>query len=261
MWTAVAQKLSDLPAVCGFEVRALEPGEGRYPDTLQMLNEPHRGYVGLQSLHEFVYETDLHLAHVRESVSIRSRRCHPLPPPVASHSDARARRLLVLRTSLAHRADATAQRRRSSHSHSARATPRESRTGRARFRSRRAAHPPRFLTRASARFGGSAGRHAVSACGLRTACGLGTASRMSRSCSAKATSARTRRPARRCARRPRSRLERLTARQFDWYEHAYFPFVRRWADTVRAAAGPAGRDKMIFAEPIPNEVHLATPSA
>ena len=31
-----------------------------------MMNEPHRGYIDLQSLHSFDYNTDLHLAHVRE---------------------------------------------------------------------------------------------------------------------------------------------------------------------------------------------------
>lgn len=30
------------------------------------MNEPHRGYVELQSLHEFDYNTDLHLGHVRK---------------------------------------------------------------------------------------------------------------------------------------------------------------------------------------------------
>lgn len=30
------------------------------------MNEPHRGYVELQSLHAFDYNTDLHLGHVRK---------------------------------------------------------------------------------------------------------------------------------------------------------------------------------------------------
>lgn len=30
------------------------------------MNEPHRGYINLPSLHEFDYNTDLHLSHVRE---------------------------------------------------------------------------------------------------------------------------------------------------------------------------------------------------
>lgn len=34
---------------------------------LQIMNEPHRGYIELQSMHAFDYNTDLHLGHVRES--------------------------------------------------------------------------------------------------------------------------------------------------------------------------------------------------
>lgn len=30
-----------------------------------MMNEPHRGYIELPSMHAFDYNTDLHLAHVR----------------------------------------------------------------------------------------------------------------------------------------------------------------------------------------------------
>ena len=30
------------------------------------MNEPHRGYIELQSMHAFDYNTDLHLGHVRE---------------------------------------------------------------------------------------------------------------------------------------------------------------------------------------------------
>ena len=33
---------------------------------LQIMNEPHRGYIELQSMHAFDYNTDLHLGHVRE---------------------------------------------------------------------------------------------------------------------------------------------------------------------------------------------------
>ena len=32
----------------------------------QMMNEPHRGYIELQSMHAFDYNTDLHLGHVRK---------------------------------------------------------------------------------------------------------------------------------------------------------------------------------------------------
>lgn len=30
------------------------------------MNEPHRGYINVPSLHAFDYNTDLHLSHVRE---------------------------------------------------------------------------------------------------------------------------------------------------------------------------------------------------
>ncbi|KIJ64803.1 glycoside hydrolase family 5 protein [Hydnomerulius pinastri MD-312] len=48
MYALVAQTLGDLDGVLGFE----------------MMNEPHRGYIGLPSLHKFDYNTDLHLSHV-----------------------------------------------------------------------------------------------------------------------------------------------------------------------------------------------------
>ena len=42
-----------------------------------------------------------------------------------------------------------------------------------------------------------------------------------------------------------------TGRDVDWYTDFYFPFVKRWADRVRIVAG---EDKLVFTEPIPNEV-------
>ncbi|TCD69457.1 hypothetical protein EIP91_007583 [Steccherinum ochraceum] len=48
MWTALAKHVGHLPAVLGFE----------------MMNEPHRGYIDLQSLHRFDYNTDLHLGFI-----------------------------------------------------------------------------------------------------------------------------------------------------------------------------------------------------
>ncbi|KAH8977678.1 glycoside hydrolase superfamily [Lactarius akahatsu] len=48
MWEAVARAVGDLDGVLGFE----------------MMNEPHRGYVDLPSLHGFDYNTDLHLGDV-----------------------------------------------------------------------------------------------------------------------------------------------------------------------------------------------------
>ena len=34
------------------------------------MNEPHRGYIELQSMHAFDYNTDLHLGHVRKWHSV-----------------------------------------------------------------------------------------------------------------------------------------------------------------------------------------------
>ncbi|THH27123.1 hypothetical protein EUX98_g7072 [Antrodiella citrinella] len=48
MWAVVAKNVGDLPGVLGFE----------------MMNEPHRGYIDLQSFHQFDYNTDLHLGYV-----------------------------------------------------------------------------------------------------------------------------------------------------------------------------------------------------
>ncbi|KIJ98592.1 glycoside hydrolase family 5 protein [Laccaria amethystina LaAM-08-1] len=48
MWELVARSVGDLEGVLGFE----------------MMNEPHRGYIQIPSLHAFDYNTDLHLSHV-----------------------------------------------------------------------------------------------------------------------------------------------------------------------------------------------------
>ncbi|KJA23943.1 glycoside hydrolase family 5 protein [Hypholoma sublateritium FD-334 SS-4] len=48
MWAVVAQAVGDLDGVLGF----------------QIMNEPHRGYINVPSLHSFDYNTDLHLSHV-----------------------------------------------------------------------------------------------------------------------------------------------------------------------------------------------------
>ncbi|KAJ7118441.1 glycoside hydrolase [Mycena crocata] len=47
-YEVLAKAVGDLNAVIGFE----------------MMNEPHRGYIDLKSLHEFDYNTDLHLSYV-----------------------------------------------------------------------------------------------------------------------------------------------------------------------------------------------------
>ncbi|KAF8953065.1 glycoside hydrolase family 5 protein [Flammula alnicola] len=48
MWEMVIGAVKDLDGVLGF----------------QMMNEPHRGYINVPSLHAFDYNTDLHLSHV-----------------------------------------------------------------------------------------------------------------------------------------------------------------------------------------------------
>lgn len=67
MWELVAKTLGNLEAVLGFEVREF----CRLARPLvkvrraQMMNEPHKGYVQLPSMHEFDYNTELHLGHMR----------------------------------------------------------------------------------------------------------------------------------------------------------------------------------------------------
>lgn len=43
----------------------------------------------------------------------------------------------------------------------------------------------------------------------------------------------------------------MTGRKVDWYEDFFYPFVKRWAEMVREVTGP---EKLVFVEPIPNEV-------
>ncbi len=38
------------------------------------MNEPHRGYIELQSMHAFDYNSDLHLGHVRKCCFVYARR-------------------------------------------------------------------------------------------------------------------------------------------------------------------------------------------
>lgn len=68
MWEVVVKTLADLDCVVGFDVGS--PYESDIQQLSQshhwqMMNEPHRGYIDLPSLHEFGYWTDLHLSHVR----------------------------------------------------------------------------------------------------------------------------------------------------------------------------------------------------
>ncbi|KAI5119471.1 hypothetical protein M0805_007205 [Coniferiporia weirii] len=42
----------------------------------------------------------------------------------------------------------------------------------------------------------------------------------------------------------------MTGKKVDWYTDCYYPFIRKWAEVVRASSSP---DKLVFVEPIPNE--------
>jgi hypothetical protein len=43
----------------------------------------------------------------------------------------------------------------------------------------------------------------------------------------------------------------MSGKKIEWYEDFYYPFVRKWAERSRMSAG---EEKIVFAEPIPNEV-------
>ena len=72
MWEVVARSVGDLEGVLGFEVGITDvlPRVISIERMLQMMNEPHRGYIQIPSLHAFDYNTDLHLSHVRKSISL-----------------------------------------------------------------------------------------------------------------------------------------------------------------------------------------------
>ncbi|KAF8128604.1 glycoside hydrolase family 5 protein [Boletus edulis] len=82
MYAIVAETLGGLEGVLGFEI----------------MNEPHRGYINLPSLHKFDYNTDLHLSHVPsafQSFMLGSgyptlishwTRSFPMPTRLTSHS-------------------------------------------------------------------------------------------------------------------------------------------------------------------------------
>lgn len=44
-----------------------------------------------------------------------------------------------------------------------------------------------------------------------------------------------------------------TGKKVEWYEDFYYPFVQRWTQRVRGV-GRGCEEKMVFLEPIPNEV-------
>jgi hypothetical protein len=66
MWEMVAKTLGDLEGVLGFEVCLFLPHAVLQLMLEKIMNEPHRGYIDLQSMHAFDYNTDLHLGAVRE---------------------------------------------------------------------------------------------------------------------------------------------------------------------------------------------------
>ena len=71
-WSKVAEAVGDLDGVIGFEVS--HSGVQQFHTKIdKIMNEPHRGYIDLQSMHAFDYNTDLHLGPVRKCASI-----HPL---------------------------------------------------------------------------------------------------------------------------------------------------------------------------------------
>lgn len=49
-----------------------------------------------------------------------------------------------------------------------------------------------------------------------------------------------------------------TGKKVEWYEDFYYPFVEMWTQRVRSAGRGCG-DKMVFLEPIPNEVRPRFP--
>ncbi|KAJ7337646.1 glycoside hydrolase superfamily [Mycena albidolilacea] len=70
-WAVLVRAVGDLEGVCGFE----------------MMNEPHRGYIDLKSLHEFDYNTDLHLSVVPSPFqSFQLGAGHPTSVPVYTRS-------------------------------------------------------------------------------------------------------------------------------------------------------------------------------
>ncbi|KIJ89936.1 glycoside hydrolase family 5 protein [Laccaria amethystina LaAM-08-1] len=44
----------------------------------------------------------------------------------------------------------------------------------------------------------------------------------------------------------------VTGKKVDWYTDFYFPLLNQWAEHVRTVTS---LDKLIFVEPIPNEVY------
>lgn len=84
MWEVVLKTLTDLDCVAGFDVGSSSSSDTRRfsPSSSwhdQMMNEPHRGYIDLPSLHKFAYMSDLHLSHVRACFKIDFATYHTHP--------------------------------------------------------------------------------------------------------------------------------------------------------------------------------------
>ncbi|KAI0356759.1 glycoside hydrolase [Trametes cingulata] len=173
MWEVIARKLGDLEAVLGFEI----------------MNEPHRGYVELQSMHAFDYNTDLHLGHVPtafQSFMLGAghptavghwTRSFPMPTRLTSH------RVINTAGQKAWRDDGPTQ-------------------GKCLWE-----------------------MHGVWGWDQKKDEGV-------------------------VLRENYFKRDPQTGRDIDWYTDFYYPFVKRWAERVRAVAG---EEKIVFTEPIPNE--------
>jgi len=66
-WEMIVQVVGNLEGVLGFQVCHILFLSLNLSKPIQMINEPHPGYINLSSLHSFNYNTDLHLSHIRMS--------------------------------------------------------------------------------------------------------------------------------------------------------------------------------------------------
>ena len=204
------------------------------------MNEPHRGYIDLPSLHKFDYNTDLHLGNVRAySLPCCSVSPRPMLTPMRHTFSIRLaifpprcwpsyyRRLLDTIFPHAYEVHGSTTRQPKGSKGLARRWPnprsglvgdargvgvgqcKECRGGAPReiFRERSGHWSQGTLYFHSALIGSSVGRAA------------------------------------------------LTILQVDWYTDFYYPFLKRWTERVRGAiANGRGHEKLFFTESIPNEV-------
>ncbi|KAH9834996.1 glycoside hydrolase superfamily [Rhodofomes roseus] len=173
MWQVVANTVGDLEGILGFEI----------------MNEPHRGYVELCSMHAFDYNTDLHLGHVPTAFqSFMLGAGHPTAVGFWTRSfpmPTRRTSTKVLNT--------------------------------ARQNAWRDDGPTKGICLWE--------MHGVWGWDSRKDEGV-------------------------VLRESYFTKDPMTGRKVDWYEDFFYPFVNRWAEVVRGATSP---DKLVLAEPIPNE--------